>query len=1306
MRRIALTALICFMQIMPAKATIATEDTGKLMFRSLTTADGLSSNSVTALLHDSRGYLWVGTTYGLNRFDAYTVQRYYAADFGSNRDEIIDLSEDTEGNIWIHTKSGMTVYDYETGIFSTDVSPYLRDRYAITTDVLRVGTGDNMRFFWAISPDYLWIYDSYDGSTSKFRLSGDVISDVFIKDASTYILFTDGRLSVIDPRDKTRRRISVPEDYRRTMDNSWPHLFIDKTGNIWIYSDLSPAIYRLSHFTGEWNSVPIPDDSGGFNRITSIRQAPDGKIWITSTHTAGFIYDPGTGEMSSFRHDQRYPNSVASNNLNSLIIDDDGTVWIGNYKSGVSYWSAEPQVFINHQFGDQYDIQALCEEGDYLWMGTDGNGLLRLDKRTGKIVKVNIGPTIIRTIVSDGKGTLWIGTYRNGMYSYNDGHVRRYDTAGSDIASDDIYTIVLDADGNVILGTLNGIIQKLYTDSGKFATVYRSSGDNIRDMLISDNGKYIYSATSAGLIRTDLETWGSEAIIAIPKSHMYSVLEDSEGNIWTGGVSGIYYYNPKTGDATHIAAIGNGKSVKTNSLVEDRYHRIWAGTVDGLSFINPSTYPMVTINYTEADGLPTGTINEESMLLTSDGNILVGTSSGITEIIPKPDKYKEYSPTVHLSAIYPTFTDSDILQGKSTECADEIVLKEGFRALMLAFSNLVFTDNNSTYSYRIKGQSEWVDVPGNIVQIGMLRAGKYQLEVRVRNANHVYSPNIKIITIRILPPWYRTWWAWLLWIFIPLTVAALIINAEIRRKRKEEAVRMEAEEMQRARQLADMKVQFFANVSHELRTPLSLIINPLEEFMARKPEYGKSILATVRNNALYLLELINQLLDFRKLDAGGETMNYVHGDVLALVKDQMASFESTAAKRGIDFRLVAKESSIMMDFDYDKVRKIVMNIISNAFKFTPDKGTVSVAVENRDGKVVLSFRDSGCGIKDEDKEKVFKYMYQSDNQENSVQGGTGIGLYLVAEYVRMHNGTVEITDNKPSGTVITVSIPARASGISVPVAVMAAKSDEQVQGKEESRNGNYTIMLVDDNADFLNFLAYSLSATYNIVQAANGKEALKLMESENPDLIISDVMMPGMDGLELCSAVKTDIRFSHIPVILLTAKAGEQFQLEGLEHGADDYISKPFSMDILKIRIEKIISDTMKRRGYFNNDVKIEPSKITITSLDKQFIQKAISIIEDHMNDGDISVEMLAEKLNISRGYLYKKLVMITGKVPISFIREIRMKRALQWVMESQLQVSEIAYKMGYNSPKVFTRHFKDVFGMTPTEYQKKHSNS
>ena len=249
-------------------------------------------------------------------------------------------------------------------------------------------------------------------------------------------------------------------------------------------------------------------------------------------------------------------------------------------------------------------------------------------------------------------------------------------------------------------------------------------------------------------------------------------------------------------------------------------------------------------------------------------------------------------------------------------------------------------------------------------------------------------------------------------------------------------------------------------------------------------------------------------------------------------------------------------------------------------------------------------------------------------------------------------------------------------------------------------------MLVDDNADFLNFLAYSLSATYNIVQAANGKEALKLMESENPDLIISDVMMPGMDGLELCSAVKTDIRFSHIPVILLTAKAGEQFQLEGLEHGADDYISKPFSMDILKIRIEKIISDTMKRRGYFNNDVKIEPSKITITSLDKQFIQKAISIIEDHMNDGDISVEMLAEKLNISRGYLYKKLVMITGKVPISFIREIRMKRALQWVMESQLQVSEIAYKMGYNSPKVFTRHFKDVFGMTPTEYQKKHSNS
>jgi len=1302
MRHFALSVISCILLASSAATNqaIAAEESEKLMFRSLTTADGLSSNSISALLHDSRGYLWVGTTYGLNRYDAYTVQRYYAADYGSTRDEVTGLAEDTEGNIWIHTKSGMTIYDYETGVFSTELSKYLEERFEITSEVFRVGSSSHRRYFWAISRDLLWVYDKNHGTTSKYRISGGMISDVSVKDVGTWILFTDGRLSVINPEDKTRSQIIIPAEFRKTLEGSFPHLFIDKDFNIWLYCDLSPAIYRMAAGSGKWDKIPIPGDSGGFNRITAILQAPDGNIWITTTNTAGFIYNPENGEMTPFRHDQSYANSVASDNLNSLFIGDDGTVWVGTYKNGVSYWSTSPQVFINHIFEEQYDMLSICEYGGSLWIGTDGAGLLKMSPDTEKVEKINTGVNIIRKVISDGKGTLWLGTYRNGLLSLNNGHIRRYDTTNSDIASSDIYALALDADGNIILGTLNGFIQKLSVKTGKFATIYRSAGDNIRDMLISRDGKYLYSATSGGLIRTELKTWGSEMIQAIRKSHLYSVLEDSDGRIWTAGVAGTFCYEPATGKGLQLADATGSRPVMTTSLVEDRYHRIWAGTVNGLTRINPGIDPIVMINYDETDGLPTATINEGALLNTSDGNILMGTSAGITEIIPEPEKYGAFEPTIHLSAIYPDIDNVDFLGGKSPECAETVTLKEGFRALMLSFSDLVYTNNKSIYSYRIKGLGDWTDVPGNIVQIGMLRSGRYDIEVRVRNASHVYSPNVKKLTIKVLPPWYRTWWARLALSASILLGAIVGIYSHSRRKRKEEAIRLESEKIQQAKKLADMKVQFFANVSHELRTPLTLIINPLEEFMSKRPEFSNSMLATVRNNAQYLLELINQLLDFRKLDAGGETMNYVHGDIISVVRDQMASFETMAIKRGIDFRLVTKETSMMMDFDYDKVRKIIMNIIANAFKFTPDKGAISVAIEHKGGDIFLVFKDNGCGIKEEDREKVFKYMYQSDNQRKAARGGTGLGLFLVAEYVKMHSGTVEISGNKPTGTIITVCLPATASGAALPDSPAPEKQDTEMT--EEKRSG-YTILLVDDNSDFRNFLAYSFSATYNILQAGNGREALKIMETENPDLVISDVMMPEMDGLELCSAVKTDIRFSHIPVILLTAKAGEQFQIEGLEHGADDYISKPFSMDILRIRIEKIISDAMKRRGYFKEDIKIEPEKITITPLDKQFIQRAISVIEEHMNDGDISVEMLAGELNISRGYLYKKLVTITGKVPISFIREVRMKRALQWVMESQLQVSEIAYKMGYNSPKVFTRHFKDIFGMTPTEYQKKH---
>ena len=498
-----------------------------------------------------------------------------------------------------------------------------------------------------------------------------------------------------------------------------------------------------------------------------------------------------------------------------------------------------------------------------------------------------------------------------------------------------------------------------------------------------------------------------------------------------------------------------------------------------------------------------------------------------------------------------------------------------------------------------------------------------------------------------------------------------------------------------------MKMQFFANVSHELRTPLSLIINPLEEFLAKNPQYKNGLLGTVQSNARYLLELINQLLNFRKLDAHGETMQYAHGDIVSLVKDQFQAFESIAQKRGIGYRLTSQQPSILMEFDYDKVRKIAMNLLSNAFKFTEDGGDIEIKINIVAGNVVMQFCDTGCGIDPGQQEKIFQCFYQGERRENHL-GGSGIGLYLVAEYIKMHKGNIQVSTNLPKGSIFTVTLPMHAASASAPQEAPGKENETLPDLANEECKGNYTILLADDNSDFLDFLSACLATNYNVLKASNGKEALEMLKTENADIVISDVMMPAMNGLELCSAIKADPRTQHIPVILLTAKASEEYQLEGLNTGADDYITKPFNMEILKLRISKLIENNLKKHEQEDGQLKIEPSRIAITPLDQQFVEKAIQIVEDNINNADFSVEDLATSLNISRGYLYKKVIKITGKTTLEFIRLIRMKRAQQLLAESQLQVAEIAYKLGYNSPKIFTKHFKEEFGMTPSEYMRR----
>ncbi len=1285
--------LLTIITALPSHALPSRADS--LMFKNITTSEGLSSNRIHAILHDSHGFLWIGSADGLDRYDAYDFHTFTEQEIGMPTSGISSLYEDPKGNIIIRTWDGDILYDYSAGKFRLDIDKYL-EGFGIPEDYTTLGAADG-RYLWAVTENAIWVYDQETDTCTKVdKHDGERLSDLTVKHNSVYHIYNDARVFMTDLKEGQTAEILTSGGIKECFRNNRPRVFVDSEGHLWLHSKATVHLFKMIQFPDRWEYIQLTEEDGQFNRISDIDESPDGDIWITTTHSAGFIYKQRTGELRNFRHSEYISSSVASDNLYTLHIDDEGTVWIGNYKNGISYWSDRQHAFINHRHQVKYDIQAFCEHGGYIWMGSDGHGLLRIPSDGYQVEQVCNTANVVRDIQADSKGRIWAGSYRNGLICYDNGLVKQYTMSNSGIGDDDIYGLQIGSDGTIWIGTLNGRIQKLDPGTDRFTTMFSNADTNIRAILLDEERHMLYSGTSQGLICTNISSGLTQHIYIEGLSQAVNdLLSDSKGHLWIGADDGLFTYDPATGHREKL----NGLSVL--SIEEDQYGRIWCCDRSTIQCVTQQGNRFYTVMYDHKDGVPACTLNEGSLFRCSDNRILLGTVNGLTCIFTKKDADTSYDVNIQLSSIYPVYGPlNEMLCGKSITNADEIHIKENFPLLMLNFSSFEYNGNGTVFSYRINGKSEWTEVKGNTIQLSLLPAGTYDLQIRARNAQHVYSPNIRCITLKVLGPWYRTWWAYIIYTLIIATI--LYISQRIYRNRKlrEQQAEHEKEEARQQHKVAEMKLQFFANISHEFRTPLTLIINPLEEFMSKSPEHSNPLLNTVRNNARYLLELINQLLDFRKLDSGGEVMNYVYGDILALINDVMMSFDSMARLRGIEFTLTSQKDSIMMDFDYGKVRKIVTNLISNAFKFSHDGGKIEIKADIMDNSIMLNFIDNGQGIEKDEMVKIFNCFYQGNTDGNS-QGGSGIGLYIVSEYVKMHKGTLQVASNVPNGAIFTVILPLKVGQPLAPKAEIAYEPDNA----SDEADRNYTLLIVDDNLDFLNFLGSSLSNSYYILTASNGKKALEILRKESPDLIISDVMMPEMDGLQLCTAVKTDIRFSHIPIILLTAKVGEQYQVEGLEHGADDYIPKPFSMEVLKIRIGKIISEAISRRGIFNDEIKIEPSRITITPLDKQFIQKAIASVEENISDPDFSVEKLASGLNMSRGYLYKKLMMITGKVPLAFIKEIKMKRAMQWLLESQLQIAEIAYKIGYSSPRIFTKHFKEVYGMTPTEYLKQHKN-
>jgi signal transduction histidine kinase/DNA-binding response OmpR family regulator/ligand-binding sensor domain-containing protein len=1153
-------------------------------------------------------------------------------------------------------------------------------------------------------------------------------------------------------------------------------IFIDSNGCPWIFpgiGDKGVLYYNMNksqwiYFGKDKKDFRQPDDMYIYSDfVRDIVQDQKGRVWIATDHGGVNIYDKTTDKITVLLNDPLNFNSISQNSDISLYFDNTGIMWVGTYKNGVSYYhpgmfkfEKSPLFFYRNPDLENKDCNTLCQDRKgNLWIGTNGSGLLKWDKASGsfrlyrnqKENPSSISSDIVVSSLEDKNGNMWFGTFLGGLNLMVGDHFTHYEPEinnPNSLSNMSIYGLVEDNKQNLWIATLGGGVDKLDPDRKTF---HKHQVENVPGLssnfvlsLFPKNPQWVYLSTTVGI---DVLNTATNNIMPLFRNRaqldkladliIYNTLVDSRNLIWIATDNGINIYNPKQKTISYINQSGGLPSEQVVSLIEDTNGNVWAGTRNGLACIycklNSKTgkYDFSNVSFDENDGLLSSIFNQNAVFKDKEGKIYFGCTKGYTVFDPKTIQFNTIVPQPSFTdliignkTVQPNLkTNKRIILDESITHKDKIVLHYDEKNFTINFSSLSYIHpEKNRYRYKLNGFDEyWTETKNNngSATYSNLNQGTYELIVYASNNDNIWSSKPLILKIVIMPPFWFAWWAIIIYVMLGITLLWYIVNFNLRKQKREFENVQRVREAKQLHEVDELKFRFFTNISHEFRTPLTLIISPVEKMLREtKSDEEKTMLSIVQRNAYGLLDLINQLLDFRKLDAQKDTLNLSVGDVIAFIKDICYSFTELANRKNINFSFSTSVPEIRMEFDSEKLRKIVFNLLSNAFKFTPVNGKIEVTLGlvqqmNDDKKLLkISVSDTGIGIPDKDLNRIFERFYRVENMDNGHQTGTGVGLHIVSEYVKLHQGYIGVESSIGKGSTFTVHIPVK-QHIQEEIITQNGKieeiPDELTQEEEviseEHRNKLPLMLIVDDNQDFRNFIAALFTETYRILKAEDGEHALKITLDKIPDLIICDVMMPKMDGFEFCRLVKEDIRISHIPIILLTAKAGDENKYHGLEAGAEDYIAKPFNMEMLSLKVSRIIERQKKTRDQFKHKVDITTSEVEITSMDEKFVKKAVALVEANISSSEFLVEDLCREMGMSRVYFYKKILSLTDKTPSEFIRFIRLKRAADLFEKSQLFVNEVAYQVGFNDPKYFRKYFKDEFGISPNEYKKKFVN-
>ncbi len=1347
---------------------------------------GLSNNSVKCIFQDSQGFIWFGTYDGLDRYDGYEfkVLRNRINDSTSLPHNYISaLNEDNDHNLWIGMGQGAVTYNTFTNVVSPvyyyphqssqkqKVGIYINSIEKDAEGNIFLGTSGLsvlVRFKDKKEAVQIPLYNA-DGSANIYASVQAMYVD---QQKRTWIFIAGGGLYCFNY--KTRKLDLVNADIRNFSVNK---MVADNAGNLWLGTSTGLLQYGvttnrvITHYSTSKGLLSA-------NYITALSVDDKNQLWIGTDGGGIDILNLLTGQLSNINGADR-SGGLTSESVLAIFIDKESRKWVGTNKGGLNVFDVIGNEFKTVRRGAAYPgltsnfITSFLEDAKRnLWIGTEGGGVnVWNEERTHFTLykEPQLSSNTVSSMAQDAAGNIWMATFGGGVTKLNVGggteHFKLINSADG-FENKIAIRIYSDSEGNLWVTTYeNGHLYLFNKLMNRFETFDQSLGDLMS--IKEDRSHTLWAGNAQDLIQID----------RVNKKHRYygigktvrAIYEDSKGNFWVGSEGGgLVLFNRKQGKIAKRYSEDEGLSSNTvMNILEDGTGNLWISTANGLNKFNPQSGKFN--RFYESDGLQSSQFSYRAAIQLQSGELVFGGNNGFNIFNPQRIKPRTFFPGLVITSLRVNNKDlSPNLDYEMNENGDITRLTVPYEEALLSlqFAALEYSaPNKIQYAYYLEGWDKDWNMAGNsrTVTYNNIREGTYTLRIKSTNAEGTWNTVEKVVTIKVLPPWFRTWWAYLLYLSGAAALAILYIryktrqakmkyelqlsrvNAEMR-KAELESERMEKEvqkaelqkthaeyEKERAeretervindqeKKINEKRLSFFTNISHEFRTPLTLILNPVKDLIKQYQGQDKEELRIIGLNATRLLSLTDQLLLFRKIEEGAEGLQLSRFDFSKLCNTVFYYFKHEAKTKDIAYAVSGIEEPIEICGDKNKIEIILYNLISNAFKYTPRGGQIDIHLMQEGDQVQITIRDTGAGIPEGTGNAIFDRFYQA---EGHVKLGFGIGLYMVKQFTDMHQGTIGYRSVVAKGTAFTLQLPLRQDNFDA-IPLEDAQDDEEGNsiittdnfdsGDEEAPalfpempllTTKKAIIVVDDDEEMRNYVASVFDDEFLVFKAQNGKEALKMVTTKNPDLIISDISMPEMDGITLCAAIKDNVNTSHIPVILLTAHTSQDIELRGTEEGADQYVTKPFNKELLLAKVNGLFKSRTNLQQYFYNQVTLKKETTgepNVPAEYQELLDKCIAIVEKHLDDNDFNIEILAREMGMSHSYLYKRIKLISGQSVNGFIRFLRLRKAAEFLITTNDTVSEVAYSVGFSDVKYFREQFTKLFKMKPADYVKQY---